>query len=100
MQWSHVGVYKIMFFLTLIIPKEIESNYLRIFSHIYCAKQKHMFTAWWGLRLIKKNVPPKRTKFLTTYVYEVLVGKDRLWAAMFLLAEATHLTAPVVLVTL
>ena len=26
--------------------------------------------------------------------------KDRLWAAMFLSAEATHLTAPVVLVTL
>ena len=27
-------------------------------------------------------------------------SKDRLWAAMFLSAEATHLTAPVVLVTL
>ena len=34
-------------------------------------------TAWWGLHLIEKNVPTKRTTILTTYVHEVIVGLFR-----------------------
>ena len=57
---------------------KLSRKYEKVFWNLMSDYCNDIDTAWWGLRLIeKKNVPPKRTTFLTTYVYEVLVGMLR-----------------------
>ena len=55
------------------ICKDTFQNFKRCFKVLQWSIFSFAFTAWLGLRLIEKNVPPKRITFLTTYVYEVLV---------------------------